>query len=223
MESALYTNSPKQQGRTYLANAFVRKDYGRLLTLMLMFVLVPHHILQAQGESEDPHTSIFVSYSGNNAWNPGISAGIEYPFNNPGRAGEVTDRKTNLYARSVTGLYIDPGSHGGLYSNLGLEIRMHRSKSGAFSVFAHPIGVYRSFLTETYAFENDQVRRVPLAGNVYYAPYAGVGYSKEILKHPGDTWFFNFGVMTLLPYNTYLMPLMMVDIGYRFQWKRGAR
>jgi hypothetical protein len=174
----------------------------------------------AQELQSGKQTYFSIAYSGNNIWNPG--ANFAY--------SRILDRKDNPAAgktnslemrwRASTGFYLDPGSHWALFSNAGIGFRKPGNRV-VFTFSLSPAGIYRSFLTETYLVNADEVKKVFLPGNFYYSPGAGFDIGRKLADKPESEIFGGIQVITLIPYNTYLMPLVHMRIGLRFASKGG--
>jgi len=189
--------------------------------LLVLFVFLSQ---SSRSEAQELHTNkqIFysIAYSGNNIWNPGA----DFAYNRIlGRKDNPSAGKSNsleMLWRANTGFYLDPGSHGALYGNAGFGFR----KPGGRVVFTFdlsPAGIYRSFLTETYLVRVDEVGKVFLPGNFFYSPGAGFDIGRKLAGTHHSEIFGRIQVITLIPYNTYLMPLIHIQIGLRFAAKGG--
>ena len=138
------------------------------------------------------------------------------------------NRKLSLHKEWVPGAnigtYLDPGSHAALFSNAGIGYRRTNENGRTRYVALNPAGIYRSFLTETYAY-NDQgtVEPVTLPGNLYYAPAFSVGFGKITDPTLQSGWFTHITVITLIPYNHWVMPLINLEAGIMFGKRGGAR
>jgi hypothetical protein len=201
-----------------LSSIFQRSLLLFFPSLFCLFALSYTSPLQAQ---ESPQLTLNVGYWGNNIWNPGVKLGLEY-------ARQVKS-KSNRRGKEVLvqsffsgdmGAYVDPGSHTGLLSQVGLHIRKWRPGKVYYSWGVSPVGVYRSFLPETYEVgDNGTVNRVTLPGRFYFAPGVHFSVGKQLKNRPGIGWFGGVDLMGLVPYNTYAMVLVNVQLGCRFELK----
>lgn len=183
-----------------------------LLSFILTFVLNP---LNCQKRPE--YLSMNFSYHGNNIWNPGFNAGLDYVHtidNGKNRKGKEYTR--HRYFNADLGFYVDPGSHTGIFTHFGFNHRKFRDNKLNFNIGISPAGIYRSFLLETYEVSDDgQVSEVTLPGRWYFAPVVTMGMGKFRNNTPGTGWFFEIDLMGLVPYNSYAMLLMNTKLGYR--------
>lgn len=121
-------------------------------------------------------------------------------------------------------MYLDPGSHAGLFSNAGISYRRTSGKGRNRLIALNPAGVYRSFLAETYSYDNQgDVNRVTLPGTLYYAPAFSLGTGKFTDHSSHSGWFAQVTVITLVPYNHWIMPLINLEAGIMFGKRGGAR
>lgn len=194
--------------------------YSSTFFICILFSLNP---LYGQNNEASPKFTYSLSYSGNNLWNPGVNAYLDYPLLEWPSSEAPADHNRIVMLKGKLGFFLDPGSHAALYSNYGLSYKHVNRQSSFITLSLQPLGIYRSMFAESYAFEGDAVRRIPFAGNFYYAPEAGIGFGKQLDPFMGNELFVNLNVMTLIPYNTYFMPLLMVEMGYRFGRKGGAQ
>jgi hypothetical protein len=172
--------------------------------------------LQAQNTPYESSYSYSVSYFGNNLWNPGLKLGVEHAWKRP-----------VLKAWNVAGnigMYLDPGSHAGLFSNAGISYRSTSAKGRNRLIALNPAGIYRSFLAETYSYDSQGgVTRVMLPGTLYYAPAFSLGIGKFTDPSSQSGWFTQVTVITLLPYNHWIMPLINLEAGIIIGKRGGTR
>lgn len=184
-----------------------------ILLLIIVQNITP---LQAQNTPYGSSCAYSVSYFGNNLWNPGLKLGVEHAWKMP-----------VLKAWNVAGnigIYFDPGSHAGLFSNAGISYRRTSVKGRSSLIALNPAGIYRSFLAETYSYDNQGgVNRVTLPGNLYYAPAFSFGIGKFTDRSSHSGWFTQVTVITLVPYNHWIMPLINLEAGIIFGKRGGAR
>jgi len=195
----------------------------KLFPFTAIIFLFTSHVASGQSDLKYPKSTYSLSYSGNNLWNPGVNAALDYPLLEWASSEAPADHNKIVLLRGKLGFFLDPGSHAALYSNYGFSYKHVKRQSRFISLSLQPLGIYRSMFAESYAYEEDAVRRIPFPGNFYYAPEAGIGFGKQLDPFMGNELFVNLNVMTLIPYNTYFMPLLMVDLGYRFGRKGGAQ
>ncbi|MEX0987486.1 MAG: hypothetical protein WD052_08415 [Bacteroidales bacterium] len=193
----------------------------------MILVLIMHFFpLQAQTTSSDPLYRYSVAYFGNNLWNPGVKLGMEYTWKVKNATDHVPNLKRSLQKEWVPGasigFYLDPGSHAGLFSNAGIGYRRTNGNDRTRYASLNPAGIYRSFLTETYAYDDQgNIERVTLPGNFYYAPAFSIGIGKFTGPDLQSGWFTHLTITTLIPYNHWIMPLINLEVGIMFG-KRGG-
>ena len=172
-----------------------------------------------QGQSREP--IYHLSYFGNNLVHGGLKVGMEFPkrsFEQITRTGKTRTIR-NSY-RADLGCYHHNNNHLGLFVNAGWQRTKIFSNRFFWTVSANPLGLYRSFLPKTYRVDEEgNVQRVFLPGRVYLAPSVSAGIGRVGKRHPERGWFVKGTVITLLPYNTYLMPLLNVEFGYHFSFQ----
>jgi hypothetical protein len=171
-----------------------------------------------------PPATLNLSYHGNNLWNPGLNAGIEQPWS----VSQKADRKSRpvileKYFNADLGFFRDYSRQTPFFSHLGINRRRYREDKGGFhfQFGFSPVGIYRSFLPETWEYKTDgTVEKVFLPGRWYYAPVVSMGLGRFHNNKPGTGWFVEMNITTLIPYNTYVMPLLNIKAGFRIPMKK---
>lgn len=167
---------------------------------------------------------VSIGYSGNNLWNPGASvgAGIEWKSREKTGSSRVAV-SYHLFLSGKVGFYVDPSSHMGLYNQYGWTLLKAKKESRwTHGVFVQPAGIYRSFLAETYEVDpGGEVRRITLPGRTYFAPAMGYQLGRKSLQYNDGGWFAGISCMLMVPYNTYVMPLLNVELGWTIASKTG--
>lgn len=165
-----------------------------------------------------------ISYHGNNLWNPGLNVGVEQPWL---RSKKLNRREKPLtletYFNADLGFFTDYSRQTPVFAHLGINKRRYREDKGGFhfQFGFSPVGIYRSFLPETWEYTaNGTVEKVFLPGRWYYAPVVSIGMGKLHKGQPGTGWFAEMNITTLMPYNTYIMPLLNIKVGYRIPMKK---
>jgi hypothetical protein len=165
-----------------------------------------------------------ISYHGNNLWNPGLNIGLEQ---SRALKQKVNRKQRTLiietYFNADLGIFRDYSRQTPLFSHLGINKRRYRKDKGGFhyQFGFSPLGVYRSFLPETWEYTaNGTVEKVTFPGRWYYAPVMSFGMGKFHQGKPGTGWFVEINITTLMPYNTYIMPLLNIKAGYRIPMKK---
>jgi len=169
-------------------------------------------------------STLNISYHGNNLWNPGLNAGVEQPWS----LSQKVNRKDKAlsietYFNADLGFFRDHSRQTAVFTHLGINKRRYREDRGGFhyQFGFSPVGMYRSFLPETREYTvNGTVEQVYFPGRWYYAPVVSVGMGKFHEGQPGTGWFVEMNITTLIPYNTYIMPLLNIKLGYRLPMKR---
>jgi len=187
-------------------------------------------ILQITG---DANYSLTISYFGNMTFHPGVRGSLEkkwkvshkHKLKSKKRKGEFTLSKSReLLPTAGIGFYVHPRHYGALFVDGGLKFRKSRSKSYKKSVkrwhIGTGMGIYRSFLPETYEVKDDKIKKVFLAGRTYFYPYFEFGSERSWRKNPNHAYFVAVNTLFLMPYNTTVMPLLNLQIGYRFKFDK---
>ncbi|MFW6226665.1 MAG: hypothetical protein ACOC31_01025 [Bacteroidota bacterium] len=188
------------------------------LTLLIILIV---GTLSASNPYAENQYIYAVGYHGNTLWNPGINAGVEIPrsFETTTNRKEQTIRKFKFW-QADAGFFADRRTELGLYAHGGLTWRRQKSDKPYWQLGVSPVGFYRSFLPNTYEFTDeglvtDTVESLTLAGNFYFAPAFSLQTGKISSSNPLSNWFAEINIITLMPYNTYIMPLVNVKVGYR--------
>lgn len=189
--------------------------------------------LQAQNKepSELPEsfldrTEFKASYFGNLLWNNGINVGAEYLWK---ENSKVKERKRSN--KTITHQFLLNGNLGvttnffnntntGLFTNYGLTWRRTNHKGKQISVEFNPLGYYRSFLPETYEVNGDDVDKVFLAGRGYYSPSLSIGFGKQRKGKKLTGRYFNVNFSVRTDYNAGSLPVVSLEYGYRFNFKK---
>ena len=177
-------------------------------------------LIFTNGISQDslPAYSYSASYFGNNVWNEGLNFGIEkhrysYPKSN-NREKERTIVKSHVLN---VGFYNDSGSHLGMFAVAGWGTKKVFANRFNLQTNLQPIGIYRSFLSETYKVKNNgDIKKVILPGRYYLSPSISLGFGRVGKRNPKNGWYSRVNLMTLLPYNKAILPLLNVEFGYHF-------
>lgn len=166
-----------------------------------------------------PPATFNLSYHGNNLWNPGLNAGIEQTWS--------VIQKVNRRHKPLTietffnvdlGFFRDYSQQTPFFTHFGINKRRYREDKGGFhyQLGFSPVGIYRSFLPETWEYSaTGMVEKVFMPGRWYYAPVVSMGIGRFRNNQPGTGWFIEMNITTLIPYNTYVMPLLNLKAGYR--------
>jgi hypothetical protein len=152
---------------------------------ILTFILISFSL---QGQE------LSVGYLGNNLWNPGLNLSVDKKINNLNHTIDLA-------------VFNDPGSHTAAFVLYGLQ-----KVKPKWSFSAYPIGLYRSFLPNTYKIDASGQISEPsnIAGNFYFSP--AISVKRRHIKR----FYTKAQVLILMPYNTFIMPVFNVGIGYVF-------
>ncbi|MEZ4849546.1 MAG: hypothetical protein R3B93_13190 [Bacteroidia bacterium] len=170
----------------------------RLLIVTCLFIQLLFITGKIQGQDSKSLLYSF-SYYGNNLWNPGLKAGAEKIW----KEKESTNKKgkTRYHQTTLNGnfsFYIDPASHTGVFTDVGLTYRKFYANDWFYSVGISPIGIYRSFLAQTYQVNTSgEIKKVTLPGRFYFSPSGSIGLGKK-LKNSSNGWFARVNIMLLL-------------------------
>lgn len=209
-----------------VTNTGIRRQVFLITFILLMIPC--HGLAHAEADSawRFPRPAFYtVSYAGNNAWNPGASFDSGFLLNSNQKTrknGRTVLRQ--IYFLTRYGLYLDPGSHAAFYGQYGFSYRRTGPEGWFRSLEVLPVGSYRSFLPETWVVEEGEPpRRLALPGRTYFSPGINYHFGKHV---PGDQekgWFAGCGVTLLIPYNTYVMPVFTVEMGWRFSVRKESK
>jgi hypothetical protein len=183
-------------------------------SFLFLFLWLACSMLTAQDIPRTYH----LSYFGNNLWNPGLEAGVILPRQRATKSLlDKRDRKIHKNHIIDLGFYLDPGSHLGLFAHAGWQRKSIFPSRYFISYAASPIGLYRSFLPATYAVNDvGAVEKVRLPGRSYFAPSLQASLGRVSKKDPEKGIYLQAEIITLMPYNTYILPLLNISIGYHF-------
>lgn len=169
--------------------------------MFIRFVCLCGFIIQTSGACLTAQT-VDLGYAGNNLWNPGISAGYHKPF---------ASVSISWAAKSIA--YWDPDSHGAVSGMIGLRWNKKRNDISGWSLGLFPLGIYRSFLPETWEVDGaGNLTRIRGAGNLYLNPSADLRFERSVYGKNGS-WYVGMSGSLLMGYNTYLLPLMFIEAG----------
>lgn len=200
----------------------------KIYKIVFLFMIVSN--LQAQSQKKDTsfigNTELKIGFSGNMIWENGMHIGLEYKWKE-----YIKTKKKKRKKKKVVNQFLFNGNLGyltnlstdtdnGGYSRFGIVWRRTNKKGRQLQVELNPLGYYRSFLHETYKVEGDRVSEVPLPGRSYYSPSIafGIGKLRENKRRSG--WYLNLQYSFLSPYNAGVYPMISIQYGYRFNFKK---
>lgn len=185
-----------------------------LILLSVIFFTSPGYT-----QAVPPKITMNIGYHGNNIWNPGFNIGLDYIHgieSGNSRNGEPYIR--HKFFNADLGFYADPGSYRAVFTHLGINHRKFQENKLNFNIGFSPVGLFRSFIPETNeAEEVDGPGKIPVAEKWYYAPVVSLGMGKFRNNKPGTGWFFEIDIMTLIPYDRSVLPLLNTKIGWRMR------
>lgn len=196
----------------------------------IIFLLVAAVYLQAQSQTNSTSfldkTEFKIGYYGNAVWDNGLNVGAEYAWK---KYIKIKERKKGQ--KIITHQFLFNGSLGystnfstqtdnGLSTYYGLIWRRTNPKGKQYNVGLNPLGYYRSFLPETYEVKGDHVSKVSLPGRGYYAPSIVVGIGKLRKGKKRSGWYLNLQCTLRTNYNTGTLPVLALQYGHRFNFKR---
>jgi hypothetical protein len=185
------------------------------------FALIVSIFLCSASNAQLTNYHYSVAYFGNNLWNEGLNLGIEKLRDDSTKTTKrgKTRQIQKSYAANI-GFYNDTKSHLGLFVGAGWSKRKIFQNRFNFTTTAQPIGLYRSFLPETYKVkDNGEVKKVFLPGRFYLAPSVSAGIGRMGRWNEDNGWYTRVNVMTLFPYSRAIVPLINVEFGYHFAIK----
>lgn len=193
---------------------------------VLLFFITAGNI---QGQTPEfltgiPPATFNISYHGNNLWNPGLNAGVEQSWSLVQRINKRSRPVViEKFFNADIGFFRDYSRQTPVFTHVGINSRRYRVDKNSFhyQIGFSPVGIYRAFLPETWEYTvNGTVEKVLLPGRFYYAPVVSMGIGRYHQNQPGTGWFVELNITTLIPYNTYIMPLLNIKAGYRIPLKK---
>lgn len=198
-------------------------DYLFKCSILITILFFSKTNCEAQIQVKD--LSYSISYLGNNLWNPGFKLGAIAPKTSQIKSNKKEKKRTiqTNYIGSL-GFYHDQNSHSGVFVHAGWQRKKIYSNRFFIAWEGKPLGIYRSFLPETYKVAEDgSVTKVSIPGRFYLAPSASAGIGFVDRLNPNQGLFAKVNMMLLLPYNTYVMPLLNVEFGYQFTLQKSKK
>jgi hypothetical protein len=191
-----------------------------LFLIFLFFANVRNSQGQTPGSAAGIPPAIFnISYHGNNLWNPGLNAGVEQLWSVSHKANKRSQPVViEKFFNADFGFFRDYSRQTPFFTHVGINNRRYRENKNSlhFQFGFSPVGIYRAFLPETWEYTvNGTVEKVLLPSRWYYAPAVSLGMGRFHRNQPGTGWFVEMNITTLMPYNTYVMPLLNIKAGYR--------
>lgn len=181
----------------------------------LVFILL---ILSGSAAAQEARYDLGFGYFGNNIWNEGAYLSFGIPRSTKtitGIKGREKLRTRSIY--SQLSFYNDTRSNAGLILSAGWKWRAYSERKWSYYYTAQPISIYRSFYPRTFEVDDDgNVTELKFAGRFSWSPIVGAGLYRASQKRPGTGFELGVDVPILWPYNTYVMALLNVRLGYSF-------
>lgn len=162
-----------------------------------------------------------VGYFGNNIWYPGLKVGADYPLLQK-IVRKRNDKKITkqFHLNGELGFYWHPKKHIATFTSFGIQKTRINQKGGRITYAFHPVGIYRSFLPETYEVSSTgHVEKIVLPGNFYYAPTFNAGIGKNSKNKFFKNSYLKANLSMLVKYNSSVLPLLSFEYGYRLTRK----
>ncbi len=190
----------------------------RIAQLLILIILSSYGFAQRFLEINKEELSYTISYFGNNLWNEGMRLGVESPKDQFTKTKKGKDLEIlKSYSASLNG-YRDNGAHTGVFITAGWSKKKLYPNRFNISSSLEPMGVYRSFLPETYKVDEDgEINKVFLPGRFYLASSASAGIGRVNKKKPDNGWHARVNVTALYPYSRAIVPLVNIELGYHFK------
>ncbi|MEZ4776230.1 MAG: hypothetical protein R3D00_23855 [Bacteroidia bacterium] len=194
-----------------------RKNFFASVSVVLGFLI---HSFSAFSQYDSTLT-FSLGYYGNNLWNPGFSFDTDYTF----RETKADDDKSRSYLKQLSAQvklagYADPNIYQARFVQAGFRYRKIKPRGFYCMLGISPLGLYRSFLPETYQVSSKgDVTKITIPGRWYFAPEVSAGLGKVTSIQNPTGVYAHIHLMVLMPYNTYVLPLLNVELGYQFAIK----
>ncbi len=201
----------------------------RVFILVVLLILSCVAFTQNPEKKECRFGSAFygVSYFGYNLIKPGLEANINWIINEVTavRSKTVESGKTikklstkQIIVNANIGFIWYPQSHFAIFNYYQATFKKIKRNSHRFTTVSIGPGVYRSFYPETYKLnENGEVQKIFMAGRIYFSAVLSFGNGKIIKNKIFKTRFINTNLMFLFDYNTGVVPLLSIEIGFKIK------
>jgi hypothetical protein len=195
-------------------------------TFLLAFMFFSYPFFAQKKEITNPEMvkipcTLFASFLMQGPY-PGFRVGVELPLKKTNYEKSSIPMKTKEQAAQFSvGFY----HHGGFNTNFFLTSEYAFRRTGAkgfISEIKAGLSLSRTFLGAS-AYEVDekgQVSQQKGAGNFYFMPSLSFGLGKDFSKTTAKlplSIYTNFNAVGLLPYNGFVLPLPIFELGVRFQ------
>ena len=153
-----------------------------------------------------------ISYYGYNLVKPGIKTSANYILKQKIKSEKINTLITNAHI----GFTWYPHSHFAVFNYYQIAYRKTKVLKNKFFTIALGPGVYRSIYSETYQIaSNGYVEKINFAGRTYFSTVLTLGNGKILKKKILKSRFINTNLMFLFDYNTSVVPLLSIEIGFR--------
>ena len=167
------------------------------------------------------------SYFGYNLIKPGLNINISYKLTSKNSKNIITKKSGRIKDKSTTQQFIlggnigflwYPHSHSAVFNFYQIVYKKIKPAKNKFSTIGIGPGVYRSIYPETYEItDNNEVRKIYFAGETYFAPVLSFGGGKNLQNKVLKSRFINTNLMFLFNYNTGVVPLLIIEIGFKIK------
>ena len=116
------------------------------------------------------------------------------------------------------GFYWHHHSHTGMFNYYEISYRTIRAKGFQTTIGIGP-GIYRAFYPETYEIDNsNNITKKSFAGRTYFSSVILLGYGRYRKNATLQSWHLKYNIMFLFDYNTGIMPLFNIELGFCFDF-----
>ncbi len=186
------------------------------IAIALIFLSIQFTCTNLSAQNQDLHYTF--SYYGNNLWNEGFALSVEKLSNVDSLSNKRGKSFIKMKSHAVSiGMYNDSGSHTAMFISAGWQWRKITTSRWNWIYAVQPFGVYRASYPEAYKVNDDgSVNEIFLPGRNYLAPCISAGFGRMGRWNPKNGWQARIHLMTLLPYNKTILPLLNFELGYHF-------
>ena len=198
--------------------------------LLLIILFFSFNLIYSQNSNNSKgfkSTLITFSYFENFPFKPGlkISADIilaEYVIHKTKIKKDSTKINKTIMRQFLLGgdigFYYHPRSHTGLFNYYEISYRKIYAKGFQTTIGMGP-GLYRAFYNETYEVDNlNNISRKSFAGRTYFSSVIALGYGRYRKNTTLQSWHLKYNIMFLYNYNTGILPLFNIELGFCFDF-----
>jgi len=167
--------------------------------------------LNAQEEKE---RFLSITYLGEFITHPGFEVSYAQSFKQISKFKKEKEIKYSFAYTASLGNYIHYGSHFGSIVEVGIKRQKSKSKK-CKRVLEFEIGYFRQFnLGETYVIQEDgSTQQSMLTSRGYLFPSFSIGFEGNIHQDRPIQWYTALKIGAQLPYNTTVIPRVLLNIG----------